>query len=165
MVIRGQTRSTMHGCPLAWPLAGLWPGPWLALDLSLAGPWPGPWLALGLALGWPLVGPWPGPWLALGLAFGLALGLALVGSWLGPWLGLSIQTSSISNQFQFRLVLVRASSGPNWFDSSVSSSIRSHPGSFSLRIACLRFRFHSSNPTVSYVDSFDFENLGEPEVE
>ena len=45
MLIRGWTRSMMHGCPLAWPQ--------LALGLDLAGTWPGPWLALGLALGWP----------------------------------------------------------------------------------------------------------------
>ena len=81
----------MHGCSLAWPLAGPWPGPgwplawpWLALGLAMAGPWPGPgwplassWLALGLALGWPV--PWPGPWLALGLALGWPLAWPLAG--------------------------------------------------------------------------------------
>ena len=68
MLDHGWTRSMMHGCSLAWPLAGPWlefwgqrrgwpQNSWLALGLALAGPWPSPWLGLGLAL----AGPWPGP--------------------------------------------------------------------------------------------------------
>ena len=48
MPIHGWTRFMMHGCSLAWPLAGPWPGPGWPLAWPLAGSWRGPWLALGL---------------------------------------------------------------------------------------------------------------------
>ena len=50
-------------------------------------PWPGPWLALGLAM----AGPWPGPWLVQFRPF-------------------PVQTSSSSDQFRFRPVLVQTGS-------------------------------------------------------
>ena len=75
----------------------------------------------GLAPGWPLAWPW------------LALGLALAGPWPGPGWPLAwplaglVQTSSSSNQFQFRPVPAQTGSGSDRFDSSGSSSSRSHP--------------------------------------